>query len=210
MGLEQHVFHVKIELESGMHIGAGDSAIEIGGVDNKVIRDALSNEPFIPGSSLKGKMRHLLEEHYAEDEEKLNLVRMLFGYDGNKKELSEEKVKPFKTTRLQFVDLFLTEDAKERLDKALGEKVYTSIKYENKIDRKTGTAEHPRPNERVPKGAVFAGVVIMNVFDHWGDAKEEFTRMLEKGFELLDKSYLGGSGSRGYGKVKTRVEPATA
>ena len=51
----------EIELLTGLHIGAGDLEMRIGGVDNVVIRNPRNNEPYIPGSSLKGKIRSLLE-----------------------------------------------------------------------------------------------------------------------------------------------------
>ena len=50
-----------LELVTGLHIGAGDSEMHIGGVDNTVIKHPHTQSPYIPGSSLKGKMRSLLE-----------------------------------------------------------------------------------------------------------------------------------------------------
>ena len=50
-----------LELLSGLRIGASEGEIRIGGVDNQVIRNPINNEPYIPGSSLKGKVRSLLE-----------------------------------------------------------------------------------------------------------------------------------------------------
>jgi len=54
----------KIKLESGLHIGAGNDEIHIGGIDSPVIKNPLTNVPYIPGSSLKGKMRCLLEQYF--------------------------------------------------------------------------------------------------------------------------------------------------
>ncbi|HLC14929.1 MAG TPA: RAMP superfamily CRISPR-associated protein [Thermodesulfovibrionia bacterium] len=53
----------KIQVLTGLHIGASNANIEIGGLDNPIIKDPLprSNAPYIPGSSLKGKMRSLIE-----------------------------------------------------------------------------------------------------------------------------------------------------
>jgi len=202
MNLKQKVFNVHIELESGLHIGGGDTAIEIGGLDNRVIRDAVSNEPYIPGSSLKGKMRHLLEDYYEGNESHQRLVDIMFGKAGNEKNNNPS----LRQTRLQFVDLFMESSTKETLNQALGDKVYTVVKYENSIDRKTGTAKNPRPTERVPKGSVFSGKLILNVLDNLGDDEEEFLEVLDKGVELLNNSYLGGSGSRGYGKINISLK----
>ncbi len=202
MNLNQKVFNVKIELESGLHIGGGDTAIEIGGVDNKVIRDAVSNEPFIPGSSLKGKMRHLLEDYYENDQNHQKIIDILFGKAGNEKNDNPA----LKQTRLQFVDLFMDTPTKKTLNSTLGNRVYTVVKYENSIDRKTGTAKNPRPTERVPKGAIFQGKLILNILNNLGDEENSFMEVLEKGVELLNNSYLGGSGSRGYGKINVSLK----
>ena len=50
-----------LECQSGLHIGAGKGSLEIGGADNPVVKDAFGL-PYIPGSSLRGKLRSLLEQ----------------------------------------------------------------------------------------------------------------------------------------------------
>lgn len=199
-GFEQVAYKLRITLESGLHIGGGDTAIEIGGVDNKVIRDVISNEPYIPGSSLKGKMRHLLETYYANDADKLKMINQLFGVAGN-----EKNDKSYRQTRLQFVDLFMNQKTKKTLNKVLGPRVYTVVKYENKIDRQAGKGTVPRPTERVPKDSIFEGALIMNVIGDLDDDREAFEEVLNQGIELLNKSYIGGNGSRGYGKIKAEI-----
>lgn len=47
----------QIKLETGLHIGGDEGVIEIGGNDNPIVRDISTGNPYIPGSSLKGKMR---------------------------------------------------------------------------------------------------------------------------------------------------------
>src|SRR6202158_3439962 len=49
-----------LECQTGLHIGAGKGSLEIGGADNPVVKDAFGL-PYIPGSSLRGKLRSLLE-----------------------------------------------------------------------------------------------------------------------------------------------------
>ena len=44
-----------IEVLSGLHIGGSDAFAAIGAIDSPVIRDAYTDYPMIPGSSLKGK-----------------------------------------------------------------------------------------------------------------------------------------------------------
>ena len=51
-----------IETVTGLHIGAGKDSIEIGGMDNPVIKHPHTGEHYIPGSSLKGKVRSLRSE----------------------------------------------------------------------------------------------------------------------------------------------------
>src|SRR5258708_19358037 len=49
-----------LHCETGLHIGAGKGSLEIGGADNPVVKDAFGL-PYIPGSSLRGRIRSLLE-----------------------------------------------------------------------------------------------------------------------------------------------------
>ncbi len=50
----------EIETVTGMHIGGNEIGLAIGGADNTIIRNGLDGRPYVPGSSLKGKMRCLL------------------------------------------------------------------------------------------------------------------------------------------------------
>ena len=50
-----------ILVETGLHIGGGGENLDIGGLDKPVIRDPLTQAPYLPGSSLKGKLRSILE-----------------------------------------------------------------------------------------------------------------------------------------------------
>jgi CRISPR-associated protein Csm3 len=51
----------KIQCLTGLHIGGTEEGYEIGGMDNPVIKDKITGYPYIPGSSLKGKMRSMME-----------------------------------------------------------------------------------------------------------------------------------------------------
>lgn len=51
----------KIECKTGIHIGGSNEKMQIGGVDLVVIRNPANQHPYLPGSSIKGKLRHLLE-----------------------------------------------------------------------------------------------------------------------------------------------------
>lgn len=183
-----------IKVLTGLHIGGSSDNVEIGGIDNPVIKLG-DGKPYIPGSSLKGKIRSLLEQSKGAttvgDNSEIN---KLFGASG-KDDATLSKV--------IFRDFYLTDDSIEELDKSdYLPMPYTENKYENVIGRLTGKAQHLRQTERVPAGAKFEGEIILNIWDDNDDNEQKFTKMLEEGISLLENDYLGGSGSRGYGQVK--------
>ncbi len=205
----------QIRAVTGLRIGGGSTGIEIGGVDNIVVRNPLTNEPYIPGSSLKGKMRSLLERHTkaeqnrpirrgkpkvyiheCEDNEqgkeqyKTCPVCRIFGVAGEK-----EFATP---SRLYVRDVHLTEESRQKLEAARTELPFTEVKWEAAIDRVTSAAV-PRQMERVPAGAVFAPFEFIFNFYEQNDAAL-FMIFLQT-LELLQDDYLGGGGSRGSGKI---------
>ena len=190
----------KIKVLTGLHIGTSGDFSAIGAVDNIVIRDTVTNKPIIPGSSLKGKMRYLLSRTKYNDNSTLTMPSIKKESD-NIKRLFGSSEKPITLSRLQFCDMLLRE-------KDYGRDVefdlpYTEIKYENTIDRGTGVA-NPRQQERVPAGSEFDFRLIYNV-ENTQNMEEEVKRDFENiflMFELLEDDYLGGHGTRGYGRVK--------
>ncbi len=198
----------QIELLSGLHIGGGDDTMKIGGINNGVIKDINTNKPYIPGSSLKGKMRSLLEWHIGVvgigDGNPFNsklLTNNIFD-DKEKKDSAETLLKlfgdkegDFGITRINVGDCLLNETSKDM--------VLSEAKYENVIDRKNGTAKHPRQIERVPAGIKFDFDIRIKILDE--DNEEKLITMVKKGFELIESDYLGGSGSRGYGRVTFHI-----
>ena len=181
----------KLTVVTGLHIGGSKDSVEIGGIDNPVIKVATrKNQPYIPGSSLKGKMRCLLEQvNGATAVGKSEIVNNLFGYASNNQ-----------PSKLIVRDAYLTADSVEKLVAASLDMPYTENKYENTIDRVKGKAEHPRQSERVPAGAEFEVEMVINVWDN--DNADELKQLLRLGIALIENDYLGGSGSRGYGQVK--------
>jgi CRISPR-associated protein Csm3 len=181
-----------LEVKTGLHIGGIKETVKIGGLDNPVIkiRDGKHYLPYIPGSSIKGRLRSLLEEKYGDKDD---LIKKVFGSQpGDNKEIGRGSV-IFRDAYLENKESYFDENGN-----LIKEKLF-EIKPENKIDRKSGKAEHPRFIERVVPGTKFRlEIVIMYEND------QELKRMkelLKEGFELLQDSYLGGSGTRGYGKV---------
>lgn len=189
-----------ITLQTGLHIGDNKENVQIGGVDNSVIRRKDNNQPYIPGSSLKGKLRSLLERASGENADNKfkdtgGAISKLFGSTPNKELNSEGN-----SSRVIVRDAYLTNESVSLLDSSEFLDVpFAEVKVENSINRVLGKAEHPRQQERVPAGAVFHANIVVNLFE--GDNEASLMNELRKGFKLLELDYLGGSGSRGYGQV---------
>lgn len=209
----------QIELLSGLHIGSGNTEIHIGGTDNPVIKNPITQEPYIPGSSIKGKMRSLLEWH-------LGVVDITQGQPLSFKHLNNpalsDKIKPQAKSLLKLFggapdssndQAIVTEIGPSRLSfwdcslnpewvADMNEKnlLLTETKMENSIDRITGTASHGsgvRNTERVPATAKFGFNLTIRVHD-----SEDLLDTVLQGLKLLELTGLGGSGSRGYGKIR--------
>src|SRR5580700_10452267 len=210
-----------LHCETGLHIGAGKGSLEIGGADNPVVKDAFGL-PYIPGSSLRGKVRSLLENalgltsqselvylskrrgqevriHQSDrpDDE----ICLLFGRNpGRMERVQGETLDTSQATpaRLAVFDSPLdpesiTPQMRENLDDEL-----TEVKSENAIDRITSQA-NPRTLERVPAGARFRIRLVMDVLCE--EDAPLFLRVLE-GLRMLEDDSLGGGGSRGSGRVR--------
>jgi CRISPR-associated protein Csm3 len=211
----------QLHCETGLHIGAGKGSLEIGGSDNPVVKDA-AGRPYIPGSSLRGKIRSLLEQFSgaAVPSELVYLSRrkgqevrihqsdrpdddicVLFGRNAGRMErVIGEPVDSHHATpaRLAVFDAPLevesiTPPMRENLDDEL-----TEVKSENAIDRITSQA-NPRTLERVPAGARFH---VRFVVDLLCDEDTPLFGQLVQGLRLLEDDSLGGGGSRGSGRVR--------
>ena len=231
-----------IETETGLHIGGTAETLKIGGSDNPVIRDK-NGRVFIPGSSLKGKIRSLLE--VKDGKSKVSI--QFYKYENGKKkitrpkknekenytfllsELTDDKLKlkndekgydisalpcdcgetdchicmlfgPHKSENIKEPSRAIIRDAYLKLDDGKSYYEHLEIKPENVIDRVKGTAQHPRFIERVVKGSNFEYEIIFNIYKEENDKK--LIKKFIEGMKLLEDDYLGGSGSRGYGKIK--------
>lgn len=189
----------KMEVLTGLHIGGSKEKLEIGGVDSPVIRDPHSRLPYIPGSSLKGKMRMLLEFALgkvtdgkpSEDEE----ITRIFGTSAKESDMGP--------TRLVVRDAYPDDATIEMWENIDSELQYTEFKPENSIDRITSEA-NPRFLERVIKGSKFNVEFVYSVYD-WddnGNTDQEHLGRLIEALRLLEHSGLGGNISRGYGRIK--------
>jgi CRISPR-associated protein Csm3 len=202
----------EISLLSGLHIGSGSDEMRIGGIDKPVIKNA-KGIPYIPGSSLKGKVRSLLE--WANEagvkksgeplctSDSMNLIARIFGngainqeYDGG-------------PTRVCFRDAPMVNAEELRASGHL-----TEAKTEISMNRRTGAAKNGGLHvmERVPAGARFEFEVSFKIFDFGDGGKRdrEAFAALKKGLEMLEADSLGGAGSRGYGRIKLKFEESSA
>jgi CRISPR-associated protein Csm3 len=217
----------EIETLTGLHIGGNDAGLGIGGADRLVVRNPEDNRPYIPGSSVKGKLRSLLErsgeakgiEVKEEKDEEGNvvgftvkpcecgrhdcLVCLVFGIPAGKTKYEEDKPSAG-AARLIVRDSHLTPGTASEMEKWRHlDMPYTEIKTEVSIDRLTSAA-NPRQFERVPAGARFVLSLVLNVSDGDNDGRDNLNLVL-RGLKLMADDYLGGQGSRGYGAVKITV-----
>lgn len=193
----------QIECKTGLCIKGSNSDLNIGGADSEVIKNPLTGHPYIPGSSIKGKMRSQLEKKYDIKPKKEGqpcgcgqkncMICTVFGAHMNTKALSAP-------VRIIVRDANLSKETVDLLKNREFEKAnFLEIKGENSINRKSGTAESPRFIERVPAGAKFDFKILLQIFE--GDNEDELVAFVEEGLAQIEDSYLGGSGSRGYGEV---------
>jgi CRISPR-associated protein Csm3 len=199
----------KIQALTGLAIGGSNSAMSIGGVDKGVIRNVATGEPYIPGSTLKGKMRSLLEMRLGEVGDKaMGVVKNgpcerdgarpvnLFGNASG-----TERQRP---SRIIVRDALLDKVQKGSDFFKNTDLLYTEVKTEVVIDRITSKAM-PRQMERVPAGALFVFEIVLNIFVQDGNEKQ-LVEDLFTALQLVQDDYIGGSGSRGSGQVSFHIE----
>jgi len=213
--LKQKRITGKIIVETGLHIGAGSDVIEIGGMDNPILRDPFTEEPYIPGSSLKGKMRALYEWYEKREDLIENngetckcgkstcLVCTVFGAPAVRSNDTNgnEEAKKRGPTRLIVRDAFLSDKTSKKDFEE--NKPIVEEKYENSINRITAAA-NPRPIERVVPGTEFTFSIVYRVFDRGDNGiqdEDNFKNVVLRSMKLLEGDYLGGGGSRGNGKI---------
>ncbi|MEL7221922.1 MAG: type III-A CRISPR-associated RAMP protein Csm3 [Bacteroidota bacterium] len=223
----------QIEALTGLHIGGSKSSMDIGGVDLNVIKNH-NGIPFIPGSSLKGKLRSLLARiegsmavspdrrgraNNVKTDQDVPYIQSIFGMAGDETDDNADQ----EISRLIVRDaLLIAEESPNQDEFDEMDFQFTDVKFENTIDRKKGVAQHPRQLERVPPGAQFTFEMIFDIYSkdeentYESEEQEELKNEVERtardhylyalgiAMELLQDDYLGGQGTRGYGKVAFR------
>lgn len=211
-----------IILKSGLHIGSGNMEMHIGGTDSPVIKHPHTLEPYIPGSSLKGKVRSLLEmesglmiytngsvispkilqKDSINDELKKKGEAIIKVFGSGAGDMKDET--NFGPTRVSFADCYLDDEWRKKAKE--NRWLFTEEKSENVINRIKGTAENPRFIERVPEGTTFRFLITFKILQDNDD--KLFDDVLLKGLKLLEMDALGGNGSRGYGRIGLKFEDA--
>ena len=209
-----------IKAVTGLHIGGAAGALEVGGVDAPVIRDPLTNRPYIPGSSLRGKMRSLTEKRTGSVQnfrigKGVHVHVCKTAKDDQGQELLSEQ-QPYNNclvcpvfgvpgdqytnapTRLVVRDVFMSDVSAEKLQAARTDLPFSEVKWEATIDRVTSAAV-PRQIERVPAGTEFENFEMVYSIYHEDDVARLIT--VVEAMQLLEDDYLGGLGSRGSGKI---------
>jgi CRISPR-associated protein Csm3 len=210
-----------IRAQTGLHIGASKEILEVGALDLPVLKNPVSREPYIPGSSLKGKLRSLCEQRMlaaATDPEgffsrdvggvKIHVcgetvqaagceVCRLFGSSGDRWHPGSNF-----PARLKVRDSYFTEYTRDDLEQVETGLLFTEIKFENALDRITAAA-NPRSLERVPAGSDFGFEMVYNV-EQRDEVETDLTNLYSV-LQLLEEDSLGGHGSRGSGKVAFAV-----
>jgi CRISPR-associated protein Csm3 len=204
------IIDASITCETGLHIGAGKGTLEIGGADNPVVKDSFGR-PYIPGSSLRGAMRHNLEWALGlvKNDEVVYLSRrrgqevrihqsdrpndeicLLFGRG------SESGAAAM--ARLTVSDAALDTDSITPQMREYLEDELTEVKSETAIDRLTAQSS-PRTLERVPAGVRFRTRLILTVLC---EEDKELLPFVFQALRLIEDAGLGGGRSRGSGRVK--------
>ncbi len=148
---------------SGLRVGGSDELLQIGGTDLTCIKHPVTLKPYIPGSSIKGKMRSELEQQLGkfggrEGDEPCGCARtdcLVCRVFGPHKQ-AKHSLGP---TRIVVRDGQCVGGGE------------TELKSENVINRKTGTALHPRKVERVVAGSAFSLRIGIQVWDLDKDVK---------------------------------------
>jgi CRISPR-associated protein Csm3 len=221
--IKKIIFKGQIIAESGLHIGGSNMSMAIGGADAVVVRNAISNQPYIPGSSLKGKMRSLTEKLFGISTPQdstvtsgpyqgsindvgvaSHIVCKLYGTVG--KNFKNEDGAGLKNipSRLIVRDAPMSAKSVDELkNSSYTDMPFTEVKTEVVIDRVTSAAT-PRQLERVPAGTAFEFEMVLNVFE--GDDEKRLVDFVYVGLRLVEDDFLGGKGSRGSGQVKIDVK----
>lgn len=205
--IAHYILKGEFELLSGMRIGGSDDVLQIGGVDLTCIKDPGTGRPYIPGSSIKGRMRSGLEKRLGRVGRKLGdpcgcsdfqcPVCLIFGPHMNTKHI-------LGPTRIIIRDAHLVGDGSFTIEN----------KTESVNNRATGAAAHPRTVERVATGAKFAFEIAIQEYDADGEFKYKdsdnqkvsgsaaLMEVVDHALCEMEDMGIGAGTGKGYGQIK--------
>lgn len=204
-------FNGTMTIKSGVHIGGNDNGTKVGGCDNPVIRNPLTNDPYIPGSSIKGALRSCAEKMPAYAGKIRNgkpcgcgqetcMVCKLFGAHMNMRAASGEP-------RLIVRDMNLSPDFLDRVMESGGSRSdIIETKTSTMIDRSTNTAAGGSFHnmERVAAGTVFDCSFSLKVMDK--DNEAELINFFKKCLSIVEATGIGGKVTSGSGQVEFDID----
>lgn len=186
---------------SGLRVGGSDELLQIGGTDLTCIKHPITLKPYIPGSSFKGKMRSELERKLGK----------FGGRDRNEPCgcASQDCLvcRVFGPHKNANPDLGPTRIIVRDADLESGGEI--EVKSENIIDRRVGTALHPRKVERVVSGSEFNLKISIQIWNldnncsYQGKTGENaLIEFVKDGLRLVQQTGLGSGVSKGYGHIE--------
>lgn len=184
---------------SGLRIGGSDDLLQIGGTDLTCIKHPVTLKPYLPGSSLKGKMRSELEQMLGKTGGRdgnepcgcgnCTICRVFGSHKNTRHHLGPSRI--------------IVRDAQLLAGGEL------ELKSENVIDRKTGTAMHPRKIERVVAGSAFTLRIGIQEWDLDCDVAyagkmggDSLVAFILEGLKLVQRTGIGSGVSKGSGEIQ--------
>lgn len=209
-----HRIEAVVRSVSGLRIGAQDTRLEIGTTDNTVLRNPLSGQPFIPGSSLKGKLRSEWERRLGKTSHDGKEPCNCAGADCFVCRLFGPHKKPNHTlgpTRVRVRDGIAVEQVDDAWVEARSP-VTTYAKPENMIQRNVGVAGSPRDVEVVAAGTCWRLRIdfdVLRLDDAFQNAalgdlrgKAALQEAMLKALAFVIRTGIGAGLSKGYGELE--------
>jgi len=199
---ERLIISGTLEAVTPLHIGSGKPELEIGQVDMPILKDP-NGQPYIPGSSLKGRTRAEAERIAREKGMEVCTPPNVKTMCGTLKRNSNPEefcicCRIFGTAG----DVSVASKVKFRDAYPLG-KVESMLERTGiAIDREKGTVARGAlyTIEAVPAGVKFNLEIVAD------NLADDELRLLLAALRSVEDSALGGSSSRGFGKVKINID----
>jgi len=186
--------------------------LKIWWIDSEVVKHPITNEPYIPWSSIKGRMRALIEmtrweygektnkkweTEYHSVEDPNNKVAKAFGCAWKDEKIASRiLVEDFKLVIDDKIKEYCEFDENNNLIKVRSD--FYEDKAENSVPRFLSWSANPRHIERVPAWVEFEWKIVLTPVEGWnyGITAEELKAILNEWIRLVENFWLGGGVSR--------------